>query len=148
MKVARVITEKNNIEGTIYEAGFDEKSHFNYLYEPEKKILHIYDDRSYSSTSAVNSVNEIVAEIDKIITGESKGLSKLTQNFISLFSKSDPVKIIIYTEAGALGGSGTNNFGDPLRIQAYDLQNKDYTGYTKDELHPNFAYIHSVVESN
>lgn len=85
MKVARVITEKNNIEGTIYEAGFDEKSHFNYLYEPEKKILHIYDDRSYFSTSAVNSVNEIVAEIDKIITGEVKGLNKFTQNFISLF---------------------------------------------------------------
>ncbi|MFP3386469.1 hypothetical protein, partial [Tritonibacter sp. SIMBA_163] len=87
-------------------------------YEPEKKILHIYDDRSHFSTSAVNSVNEIVAEIDKIITGEVKGLNKFTQNFISLFSKQEPVKIIIYTEAGDLGGSGTNNFGDPLRIQA------------------------------
>ena len=148
MKVIKANPNKSTIEGLIYEAGFEKKSHFNYLYEREKKTLHIYDDRSYNHASAVNSVGDIIVEIDKIITSEGKGLKGFTQKFISLFSKNEPLKIIFYTEAKMLGGSGTNRYGEPLRIQAYDLQKKDYTGYTKEELHPSFVDINSVVVPN
>lgn len=147
MKVTRHDYE-GTIEGYIYEAGFDQKSQFKYVYENEKKILHIYDDASYHSTSAENSVNEIVAEIDKIIKEDSKGLKGIVQNFISLFSKSEPVKIIFYTEAGPSGFSGSSKFGEPLSIIGYDFHNRDYTGYTKDDLFHEFVNINSIVETH
>lgn len=147
LKVTRTHTE-NAIEGYIYEAGFHEKSRFNYLYEIEKKILHVYDDLSSKSTGALNSFSEIVTEIDKITKGDAKGLKGLTQKFVSLFSENDPVKVIFYTEAGTIGLSGLNNFGEPLDIQGYDIRNKEFSGYTKDELHPNFVDINSVVVPN
>ncbi|XBW80063.1 hypothetical protein ABRD05_16105 [Bacillus velezensis] len=147
MKVTRHNT-KNTIEGYIYEAGFDQKSQFKYVYEIEKKILHIYDDASYHGTSAENSVSEIVVEIDKITKEDSKGFKGIAQNFISLFSKSEPVKIIFYTEAGPSGFSGTSKFGEPLSIIGYDFQNREYTGYTKDELFHEFVDINSIVETH
>ncbi|PCK18146.1 hypothetical protein CEY02_19235 [Bacillus pumilus] len=148
MKVIKANPNKNTVEGVIYETGFEKKSQFRYLYEAEKKVFHIYDDLSHNHTSAVNSVGDIIAEIDKIITSEDKGLKKFTQNFVSLFSKNEPSKIIFYTETKMLGRSGTSRYGEPLRIQAYDLQMKDYTGYTKEELHANFVDINSVVVPN
>ncbi|TWG61317.1 hypothetical protein [Bacillus subtilis] len=147
MKVTRHDYE-STIEGYIYEAGYEQKSRFKYVYELEKKILHIYDDMSYRSTGAANSVNEIVAEIDKITKDDSKGLKGIAQNFISLFSKNEPSKIIFYTEAGSHGVSGSSKYGEPLNILGYDFQNRDYTGYIKEELYHEFVDINSIVEPN
>ncbi|PHI49627.1 hypothetical protein B9T64_06470 [Bacillus halotolerans] len=144
MKVTRSNYD-NLIEGYIYEAGYHQRSRFKYTYETNKKILHVYDDLSYRSTSAENSADEIVSEIDKIIKGDSKGLKSVADSFISLFTKDNPEKIIFYTENGSLGISGVSKYGERLHIRGYDIKNKTFTDHRKDELYHEYVDIDSVT---
>ncbi|MDE1403370.1 hypothetical protein [Bacillus licheniformis] len=128
-------TQHPIIQGSIKDVGFENKSNFNYTYEVDKEILHVYDTLNHNSTSAINCVEEIIAVLKETLQPSKTGINKIIEAIKNVISSSSPFKkVIIYTEVNNLT-TGYKNRGNFLDIQAYDPKQKDYVCWDHEELY-------------